>query len=163
MELRNSIIDSFTFKWGMFKDEVTEIVDSYIASFQREMLIQSENTGLDCFHGNLLALLTKTNAVEWVRSARLAFDEEDFGLPFQRRHGGDVFAAYQMTHKDGRVAQIEYDSEDFIFADCGELVWSAPIEDDVVRLAEEQSQSQGRYGIFLVNPKKQSIERVSGK
>lgn len=29
--LRESVIDSFSIKWGMFKDEVTEIVDSYLA------------------------------------------------------------------------------------------------------------------------------------
>jgi hypothetical protein len=105
----------------------------------------SPNAGLDWFHSNLLALLTKTDAAEWERTASRAFDEEDFGPLIERRHGGDVFAAYKMTHHDGRVGQIEYDSEDYIFADCGDLAWNAPIEDSVVRQAEEQSQSCGRY------------------
>ena len=33
--LRESVIDTFSFKWGMAKDEVTEIVDSY-SSFETE-------------------------------------------------------------------------------------------------------------------------------
>lgn len=36
--LRDSVIDTFALKWGMAKDEVAEIVDSYIASSQRKMV-----------------------------------------------------------------------------------------------------------------------------
>lgn len=46
--LRESVIDTFSIKWGMFKDEVTEIVDSYFASGQREISVhapkQTEHT-----------------------------------------------------------------------------------------------------------------------
>ena len=36
--LRESVIDCFSIKWGMYQDEVTEIVDSYMASLQRELM-----------------------------------------------------------------------------------------------------------------------------
>lgn len=124
---------------------------------------QSDQGSQHWFHANLVALLTKTEPVQWVRSASHAFDEDDFGPRFDRRHGVDVFAAYQMTHTvDGRVAQIEYDQEDCIFVNCDALAWSAPLEDDVVCQAEHQSQSQGRYEKCPVNITNSSMELPRG-
>lgn len=40
--LRESVVDTFSIKWGMAKDEVAEVVDSYIASSQRRMTTLQE-------------------------------------------------------------------------------------------------------------------------
>lgn len=114
-------------------------------------MIRSSNERLFWFHANLLALVTETLAADWVEFAILTFDEADFGPPFERLHGRDVFAAYQLTHSSGRLAQIEYDQEDYIFVDCGEVHWSAPLEEEIVIQAERQSQSHGCYVKNSVN------------
>lgn len=130
-------------------------------TIKKEVPETSPNLKTDLFHAKILAQLTKTDPGDWHRTASFAFDEKDFGQPFDRRHGNDVFAAYQLTHKNGQVAQIEYDSSDYIFVDCGEFHWSGPLEDEVVAQAthdtmiddKEASTNNGdRYWLLAFGP-----------
>lgn len=97
------------------------------------------------FHANFIAILTQTKATDWTLAAGFSMFEKEFGPSFRPLFGSDIFAAYRFSHPDGRVAQVEYCTDDYIYLSCGAVSWTGPLEDDIVRQAEKLSSSKGLY------------------
>ena len=80
--LRDSVIDTFSMKWGMAKDEVAEVVDSYIASSQRKTSKKMKTTLFwevdEIVHGNLKPAGSGSTTVDGEKADAMAHWDKYF-------------------------------------------------------------------------------------
>jgi len=79
----------------------------------------------------LFAAITGTDVKDWSKLEIFDWESNLDEAEGRGTHCNGVFRKIIMTHLDGREAVAQYDFDDKVHVNCGDIHWTGPVEHDV--------------------------------